>query len=381
MLRSGALLVVGCFFLSNPTPARAAEPFRFPEGRHGKGALKYVNDLPVLTVGGTPAEVGTQIGVLTKPAAEGLVRYFNGLMARARLDPLRPWLVRTSQAMLSRFPPDHLSEAEAIIKAAGLDRDLVLLGNCLWDIKKLGCSSLYVGPTRSATGAALMGRNFDFPTLGALHEYTLVTVYRSTGKRAFVSVGFPGFFGCVSAMNDAGLCLAELDVQKSADGSPPFDLTGMPLPLTFRRIMEECATVEEAEKLLRSAKRTTLLNLAVCDVRHGVVFEMTPKTVAVRKPQDDLSSCTNHFRAPELATETKCRRYDALEKGRMIDKLGLSEIQARLHAANQGEATLQTMIFEPASRTLHLAIGQGPTTAKPLHKLELGPLFAPDFAR
>jgi hypothetical protein len=36
---------------------------------------------------------------------------------------------------------------------------------------------------------------------------------------------------------------------------------------------------------------------------------------------------------------------------------------------------MQTMIFEPAARTLHLAIGDGPTTAKPLVKLELTPLF------
>jgi isopenicillin-N N-acyltransferase like protein len=363
------------FALLVPVVTRAADPFRFPEGTHGRGVLKYVGPLPVLTAAGTPEEVGTQVGVLTKPAAEGLVGYLNGLITRARLDPLRPWLVRTTRSMLSRFPPDHLTEAEATIKASGLDRDLILLGNVLWDIKKLGCSTLYVGPDRSATGAPLMGRNFDFPTLGALHEYSLATVYRPAGKRAFVSVGFPGLIGCVSAMNDAGLCLAVLDVQKTADGSPPFDLSGTPLPLTFRRIMEECATVAEAEKVLRAAKRTTLLNLAVCDTKDGAVFEMTPKTLAVRRPQDGLCPCTNHFRSPDLVADTRCERYEALDQGRAIAKLGVTEIQARLHAAHQGEATLQTMVFEPAKLTLYLALGEGPTTARPLQKLELGPLF------
>ena len=360
-----------------PAFGQGGEPFRFREGTHGRAALRYVGDLPVLTVAGTPEEVGTQVGILTKPAAEGLVGYLNGLITRARLDPLRPWLVRTSRAMLDRFPPDHLAEAEAAIKASGLDRDVVLLGNVLWDIKKLGCSTLYVAPGRSATGTPLLGRNFDFPTLGALHEYSLVTVYRLTGKRAFVSVGFPGLIGCVSAMNDAGLCLAVLDVQKSADGSPPFDLTGTPLPLTFRRIMEECLTVADAEKMLREAKRTTFLNLAVCDMKDGAVFEITPKTVAVRRPTDGLCPCTNHFRAPELAKDTKCERFDALEQCRSIAKLGLPEVQARLHAAHQGEATLQTMVFDPGKMTLHLALGEGPTSAKPLRAIELGPLFRP----
>ena len=34
--------------------ASAAEPFRFPEGRFGKGELRYINDVPVLIVAGTP---------------------------------------------------------------------------------------------------------------------------------------------------------------------------------------------------------------------------------------------------------------------------------------------------------------------------------------
>src|SRR5262249_28199204 len=165
MLRSGPL-VLGCWFFLISGPARAAEPFRFPEGTAGKGTLKYVKDVPVLTVAGTPEEIGTQIGTLAQPAAEGMIGYFDGLMTRARLAPVRPWLVRSSQGMLPSFPPDYRAEAEATIKAGHVDRDLFFLGNCLWDIKKLGCSTLYVGPDRSATAAPLLGRNFDFPTLG-----------------------------------------------------------------------------------------------------------------------------------------------------------------------------------------------------------------------
>ena len=42
--------------------AIAAEPFRFPEGRYGKGELRYINGVPVLTAVGTPEEIGGQIG-------------------------------------------------------------------------------------------------------------------------------------------------------------------------------------------------------------------------------------------------------------------------------------------------------------------------------
>jgi predicted choloylglycine hydrolase len=316
--------------------------------------------------------------MLTRPAANNLFGYFDDLLKRSHLDAAWPWLVKTSEGMLQRFPPDHRAEMEAAIKATGLARDKVIVANCLWDIKKLGCSTLFVAAERSATGKPLMGRNFDFPTLGVLQQYSLVMICRPKGKHAFASIGFPGLVGVVSGMNDAGLSVATLDVGSTADGSPPFSLSGTPLILTFRRILEECATVAEAENLLKAVKRTTLLNLAVCDAAGtGVVFELTPKSVGVRKPTDGLCPCTNHFRTSGLMTNNRCNRFDELCKSQDIPKLGLVELQQRLHAANQGASTMQTMVFEPVTKTLHLAIGDGPTTAKPLVKLDLAPLFEP----
>ncbi|HEX4588453.1 MAG TPA: C45 family peptidase [Gemmataceae bacterium] len=356
--------------------AVAATPFRYPEEKRGAVRLQYVQSIPVLTVGGSPEQIGMATGRMTKPAAEGLFGYFDDLLKRSRLDAAWPWLVRTSEGMLTRFPESYRIELEAGVKASGLPRDKVVVANCLWDIKKLGCSTLFVGPDRSATGQPLMGRNFDFPTLGILQKYSLVIVTRPDGKHAFASVGFPGLVGVVSGMNDAGLCIATLDVKATGDGSPPFDLSGTPLILTFRRVLEECTTVAEAEALLRSVKRTTLMNLAVCDAAGtGVVFELTPKSVGVRKAEDGLCCCTNHFRTDELVTDKCCDRFEALSEAKNLAKLGLKDVQQRLHAANQGAGTLQTMIFEPATRTLHLAIGEGPTTAKPLVKLDLAPLF------
>ena len=131
---------------------------------------------------------------------------------------------------------------------------------------------------------------------------------------------------------------------------PPFDLSGTPLILTFRRILEECTTVAEAEKLLRSVKRTTLMNLAVCDAAGtGVVFELTPKSVSVRKADERdllLHQPFPHGRSGDRHAVRSVRRAD--QGQRATPKLGLTDVQERLHAANQGAGTMQTMIFEPA---------------------------------
>jgi hypothetical protein len=370
-------LVALVLILGSLVPAaRADQPFRYPEGRHGKGELRYINGLPVLSVEGTPEEIGEQTAALTARPAVRLLEYPRAFLRSQGLEATWPALLLMSRSMVPRFPPRYLRELEAGVKASGVSRDLVVLANTVFDIKKLaGCSALLVDPKRSATHAPLFGRNLDFPTLGYLQEYTLVAVVRPEDRHAFASVGFPGLMGCLSGMNDAGLALAILEVRESRDGSPKFDPRGVPYALCFRRILEECTTVDEAERLLRSLKRTTPLNLAICDARGGAVFEVTPRNLVVRRSEEGLCACTNHFRSPALAMSLRCPRYDALEQSRRFATLGLAEVQARLHAANQGPLTMQTMIFEPAARRLHLAIGSCPSTALPLRTLDLAALF------
>src|SRR5262245_25999234 len=41
-----------------PVSLLAAEPFRFPEAKHGKAELKYLEGVPVIQVEGKPAEIG-----------------------------------------------------------------------------------------------------------------------------------------------------------------------------------------------------------------------------------------------------------------------------------------------------------------------------------
>src|SRR5262249_42657409 len=149
---------------------------------------------------------------------------------------------------------------------------------------------------------------------------------RPDGKHAFASIGFPGCIGCLSGINDAGLALAVLEAYSANDDSPRFDASGTPYALCFRRLLEECATVPEAEKLLRSMKRTTRVNLAICDPQGGAVFEITPRSVVVRKPSDGVCACTNHFRTKELATSIRCWRYPILESLGKLESVDVAEV-------------------------------------------------------
>jgi len=358
-------------------PTLAAQPPRFSEGKYQKGQLKYVNSLPVLLVEGTPEEIGRQQAALTTEVAAGLVDYPKDLLSAIGLGNRWPRLIELGRLLLPQVPKDHLAELDAFAAASRFDRDALLGVNTMVDVYRGGfaCSSLIVDPERSATGGPLFGRNLDFFTLGRLHKYSLVLVCRPEGKHAFVSVTFPGLFGCLSGMNDAGLALAVHEVFFSRDGSEMFDPHGTPYLFCFRRILEECTTVEEAAKLLRSTGRTTLLSLAICDRRGGAVLEITPKNVALRRGKDGVCACTNHFRSRRLGTFALAWRYHLLMTSKKIPSIGLADVTEKLDDVNLGRLTMQTMIFEPDPLVLHLAIGSCPSSALPLKRLELAPLF------
>jgi hypothetical protein len=358
------------------TTSQAGEPFRFPEATHGKGKLQYINDLPVLVVEGTPEEIGEQIGILAVKPAPQILNIFHEFLKLRGLEKAWPWLVKIANLMAAQFPPDHAKEMEAAAKASGFGRDEGIVLHTVYDIAKLsGCSTLYAEPDRSATGTLLLGHNLDFYAIDNVHEFSLVVVYRPKGKHAFASVTFPGMFGCMSAINDVGLCLVTNEVTAANDGSPKFDPKGVPFVLAFRRIMEECTTVDEAEKFVRALHRTSTINLTVCDKKEGRIFEVTPKNVKVRAADRGLGMCTNHFRDKELATNMNCWRYDVLLKTQDLKTVSRQDIAKKLDEANQRESTIQTMIFEPATLRLDLAIGKGPTSAKPLKTLELATLL------
>ncbi len=363
----------------------AGEPFRFPEGKLGKTAeLKYHGSIPVLVVEGTPGEMGSAAGKLALKPANRVLDYPRALLERFSAGLFWGSAVKQGKEMYGHFPDEFKNELEAVVKSSGADRDKVIAGNTLFDIKKMFfCSALLIDRDRSSTGGPLLGRNLDYPGLGWVHEYSLVTVYRPQGKHAFVSVGFPGIIGTLSGMNDAGLTVAILEVFAARSGEGRFDPKGLPYALCYRTLLEECTTIAEAKKKLESLPRTTITNLVIADRQGVAVLEVSPKSVLVRHANRGTLSCTNHF-CTELKGTNRVdvarsyERFETLEQVRQQkQKIQVDQVRKALDAVNLGQETLQTMVFEPATLKLHLAIGSCPSSSQPLETIDLKPLFSP----
>lgn len=361
------------------TVARAGEPKSFPAAKHGNGELKYVGTVPVLVVKGKPAEMGEQFGKLAIANAPDLAGLHERFLKDAGQEKRYPIIAAMAKALKPAFPAHHAEELAAASKASEREEGLLLFANTVADLSSgMGCSTIIVEKERSKTGAPIFGRNFDWMPTRGINEHTLVVVYKGEGKRAFAAVTVSPIAGVISGMNDAGLCVTinEISIRKSKT-KPQFNWKGTPLLLTFRRVLEECGTVAEAEKFLRGMERTSTCCMTICDKSGGAVFEITPKGLEVRTHENGVCCCTNHFRTEALCVNDKCWRYAKLAPLQAKDgpKLGVTDVFAELDRVNQGKNTIQSMVFEPGERLLHLAYGPGPATKLPPVKLELGKLF------
>jgi hypothetical protein len=349
----------------------------FREAKTSDGELKKIEDVPVLLLEGTPDQMGQQAATLTRETVEPLLA-IPLLMGLASSQNSQPNAV--FRRMLERCPEEHRRELESFAQRAnmtGIRYNLLVKLNMLFDTYgALGCSSLTVDRSRSATKAPLFGRNLDIAHRGVLSGYSLVVVYRPERKHAFVSVGFPGLFGAFSGMNERGLALAVHGVFVAPDGSPTFNPDGVPCGFVCRHVLETCATVAEAERVLRGAKPVTSLNVVLCDRQEGAVAEVTPRSFSLRRATQGVCACTNHFRAIGARRGgVYCPRYARLLSISQKGTVDVAEVAAKLHEVNQGKMTLQTMVFEPRPLRIHLSLGRCPASSHPLTRLDLSPLL------
>ena len=225
---------------------QAAEKPPFQEGRFEKGELKYVNHLPVLSVAGTPEEMGRQEAVLTGAVVKVLAAYPRQLMKLSGRCPQWDKCVKTARTLMSHATQAHRDELQSFAVKAGISPDMLTVANTIMDLHRGGfaCSSLMVEPGKSRTGGILFGRNLDFYTLGVLDRYGLITVHRPKGRHAFATIGFPGVTGCISGMNDAGLAMAVHEVHASARRCAHVEPQGNAirprLPPHFGRVQNDC---------------------------------------------------------------------------------------------------------------------------------------------
>ncbi|MBI3725668.1 hypothetical protein HY251_17210, partial [bacterium] len=344
------LLLLGATGCSHFSVSPASDVFL--EGKSGRGRLLLRGNLAIACVEGSPDEIGSQLGALAREPLRDL------LSSWKRLSLLRDLLTSSppeGHSPGAGVPEDHLHEVEAMALSADVDARDLLRANAAAD--SCACTAFAAfGPADGrARGPLVFGRNLDFAPSHVLGRSTLVLLVRPRGKRAFVSIGWPGFAAVSSGMNEAGLCAAIL----VNEGAGP-RRAGTPLAFLVRRILEECSTVEEARALFRATRVASGHFVALAD-------EKTSAIVSADAPDRFLEagslSCANGPLDPVCAVDTDERARalaDLLEEN--AGKVDPAAARRILGAVCQPHENTHAIVFEPARRAISLARG---TTFRP----------------
>ena len=142
-------------------------------------------------------------------------------------------LAEIERRTLPHLPQRFLAECDALAQAAGVSRRDGRAANLFPE--RFHCSGVAVRGKATAGGKVLHARVLDYMRDIRLQDAAVVTVFMPEGRNAWVSLGYAGFIGTVTAMNEKGLAVGEMG------GRGEGDWDGMPMSFLLRDMMERAA--------------------------------------------------------------------------------------------------------------------------------------------
>ncbi len=359
------LLTLACESLVlSVRPGQAAE---WQPAHTTNGQLVIQAGLPLAVVSGNAAEIGSAEGELFKPRMAALL----GLMS------LQPRLLVARQgatftATIAAIAEDDRSRLTALATTAGITPRTLIEANALVDAQ---CSAVVALPATNLPNGGdrplRVARNMDFFPAAALGPGTVLEVIRLTGKRPYATIGWPGSAAVISGMNDAGLVACIL-LNHDGDALP----AGEPLGLRLAHILQEDATVEAAVQRFNATPVASSHYVLLADALSATVVWRGRDGLHQDVPQGGWLTATNGRRAQTQPQDERgiCLR-NLCTTTAVPDAAWMRQV---LTASYMIGINAQSMVFEPATCTVELAVGtaQHPAAKATWWRLSLTTLFA-----
>lgn len=334
----------------------------------------------IIELAGSPREIGRRHGELLAGDIREMRRALLTYISRVSLY-VGTLPVLTILQLLARLsfwphiPPRLREELQGLATGARLALTQVLVINALDDMANNWpcCSGLAAGDGRTTQGFYLAGRNLDYPVfVDALVDHQTLFLITPEEGLSFASLAWPGYVGAITAMNRAGVALAQLTAF-CRDST----LRGLPAGLRNRLVLEQEATLEGVAARLRTSPTTIGNNLLLVSPREALVIEVSAHRHAIRRPAAGLLTVANHFESKAMASvkrtlrqppplsvldpyhfteaysQSRIARMAALAAGRTLGPAEIQAILADPGVANAG--TVNSVVFQPEDLTLWVA--------------------------
>ena len=247
----------------------------------GQGLLGQVNGKRVLFVSGTPEQMGRAHGRLLAELVPNVMPRTMALVGAGLAVKKGEWFYDRIEEIYRRAGPHtperFLRECRAMAAAAGITERAALSGNFFPDL--FHCSGVAVRNTGRAEGRVIHARVLDYMRDIHLQNYTVLQVFQPADGIPWMSVGYAGFLGTVTAMNLKGVAIGEMG------GKGEGDWDGMPMTFLMREVAERAENVEQALAIMRAVPRSCEYYYVISDASRNMVgVYATPSVVEVLGP-------------------------------------------------------------------------------------------------
>lgn len=341
----------------------------------GHGLLTQTQGKTVLIVSGTPEEMGAAQGALLRDNARLMMERSVYLIGGMESLQSGRWFLDTMAEIQRRcgpfIPERFFRECDALSKAAGVSIEDGRRANLFPE--RFHCSGIGACGSATKDGRVLHVRVLDYTRDLNIQQGACIQVFIPEGYNAWMSLGYAGMVGSVTAMNAKGLSMGEM----GHGGVGAWD--GMPMSFLLREVMERCATVEEAVELIRKTPRTCDFAYVLTDKgKHIVALHATAKQLDVFQASQQVEGFP--FIPKDTVLVSGGDRFQHLSERMQaahgqIDVAQLQEIIKRPVAMS---SNLHDAIFAPETLDMWCADAKRDTLAcdEPYAHVNLGELLA-----
>lgn len=227
----------------------------------GKGKLIYKGNNRVLLAKGSHKEIGQIHGALLKDEIRDMVDATLYTMCWVYTNEKRSWFIddfRDAYKRLKPFIPQRYEdEMVGLSETSGISLDEIHLTNVFPEL--FHCSGFAVFNSSTSNGKLFHGRVLDYMTEIGLQFNAVVFIIQPKGYNSFVNVGYAGFIGSVTGMNDKQVSFGEM----GGRGEGEWD--GMPMAFLMRDGLESTKSLSEAVKLFEDTPRTCEYYYVIAD--------------------------------------------------------------------------------------------------------------------
>ncbi|WP_144057625.1 C45 family autoproteolytic acyltransferase/hydolase [Novipirellula maiorica] len=339
------------------------------------GELRWIDGQRVVLLKGSPEQIGDAHGRLL--AAESQRCIDSVLYTFGTVNTVRTgrWFRHDLDAAYARLaahiPDDHKRETLAFAKAINLDPSTAHAINVFPEL--FHCSGFAVSDAATKDGKLYHGRVLDYMTTIGLQDAATTFIIAVDGKHAFANIGYAGFIGSVSGMNDQAISLGEM----GGHGEGQWD--GVPMATLMRRALEECSTLDQVMTLWQDSPRTCEYYYVFADgkTNQAVGVAADPKSIEFIQPGQTDPRLGEGI--PNVLALSSGSRLETLRE-RIQQRYGEIDVEAAQWLMSRPVAmksNLHNVLFVPADGVFYVANAthKAPAAEQPYVKFDLAELL------